>query len=87
MPDGLAQPVTEVAPNLVELLRWIAERPRTYGDTMEAWRTSCPKLPAWEDAVDHELVRVEPIASGRQHQAAVLLTPRGELFMRQKASA
>jgi hypothetical protein len=41
-----------------QLLEWIAERPRTYAETMEAWKTSCPRLSVWEDAVDEGLVRV-----------------------------
>jgi hypothetical protein len=46
------------APTL-ELLAWIAERPRGYAETMEAWRSSCPRLTVWEDAVAEGLVRVE----------------------------
>ena len=41
-----------------EFLSWIARRPRTYPETMEAWRTSCPRLSVWEDAVSDGLVRV-----------------------------
>jgi hypothetical protein len=33
-----------------QLLEWISDRPRTYAEAMEAWRTSCPKLSIWEDA-------------------------------------
>ena len=40
----------------LELLNWVAERPRTYGETMAAWRTSCPRMPIWEDARDDGLV-------------------------------
>jgi hypothetical protein len=42
-----------------QLLAWIAEGPRTYAETMEAWRTSCPRLSVWEDAVADGLVRVD----------------------------
>jgi hypothetical protein len=42
-----------------QMLEWIAERPRTYVETIEAWKTSCPRLTIWEDAVDDGLVRVE----------------------------
>jgi len=31
---------------------------------MEAWRTSCPKLPVWEDATDRGLIAME-FAQGR----------------------
>jgi hypothetical protein len=41
---------------VLDLLEWIGERPRTYAETMAAWRTSCPRLPVWEDALDHGLI-------------------------------
>src|SRR5262249_45361315 len=34
----------------LQFLAWLAERPRSYAETMEAWRTSCPRLSVWEDA-------------------------------------
>ena len=43
----------------LQMLEWLAERPRTYGETLEAWKTSCPRLTIWEDAVADGLVRVE----------------------------
>ena len=43
----------------VQLLAWVAERPRTYAETIEAWKTSCPRLAVWEDALTDDLVRVE----------------------------
>lgn len=33
-----------------DLLEWIGDRPRPYGEVMDAWRTSCPRLPVWEEA-------------------------------------
>ena len=45
------------APTL-ELLAWLAARPRTYRETMDAWRTSCPRLSVWEDALAEGLVAV-----------------------------
>jgi D-3-phosphoglycerate dehydrogenase / 2-oxoglutarate reductase len=33
-----------------DLLQWVAQRPRPYAEVMEAWRTSCPRLPVWEEA-------------------------------------
>jgi len=66
-----------VAANLGQFLGWVAARPRRYGETMEAWRTSCPRLSAWEDAVEAGLVRVAA-ESGQGYAAArVELTERG----------
>ena len=49
-------------PLMLDLLDWLAASPRPYAEVMEVWRTSCPRLPVWEDAVDAGLVirRVAP---------------------------
>ena len=62
---------------LLQFLAWVAARPRTYGETMDAWRTSCPRLSIWEDALQESLVRVEA-AKGAQATTRVLLTPAGQ---------
>ena len=41
---------------VLDLIEWVAAQPRTYSETIDAWRTSCPRLPVWEDAVDHGFV-------------------------------
>src|SRR5947209_7506999 len=58
----------------VQFLDWIGEAPRTYGEVMDAWRTSCPRLSIWEDAVIESLVRLD---EGRGRQRLVVLTDRG----------
>lgn len=44
--------VMEEAPSLtmIQFLQWSADRPRRREDVMEAWRSSCPRFPVWEDA-------------------------------------
>jgi len=50
---------------VVDLLEWLATRERTYQEVMDAWRTSCPKLPVWEEANDRGLVRAKKsVAAG-----------------------
>jgi hypothetical protein len=44
----------------VQLLEWIQRQPRTYADTLEAWRTSCPRLSIWEDACIDGLIETAP---------------------------
>jgi hypothetical protein len=56
-----------------DLLAWLAKGEREYGEVMDAWRTSCPRLPVWEDANDLGLVTVER-ANGR---SVVRITPAG----------
>jgi hypothetical protein len=73
-----------ITPLIVDLLEWLAAEPRDYAEVMDGWRTSCPRLTVWEDAVDQGLVRrlfvpgggavVEVTADGRR-----LLTDKGRL--------
>ncbi len=35
---------------VLDLLEWIGATPRPYAEVIEAWRTSCPRLPVWEEA-------------------------------------
>lgn len=41
-----------IEPLVADLVEWIAREPRPYQDVMDVWRTSCPRLTVWEDAVD-----------------------------------
>ena len=41
-----------------ELLAWVAERPRTYAEIVDAWTSNCPRHPAWDDAASDGLVEV-----------------------------
>ncbi len=66
---------------MIQFLAWVADRPRSYADVMEAWRSSCPRLSVWEDAVIDGLIRLEN--GGRR---AVSLTPRGRAAL-EKAKA
>ena len=36
----------------IQFLEWLSARPRTYGDAMDAWRTSCPRLSLGRCAID-----------------------------------
>jgi hypothetical protein len=65
----------------VQFLAWTARAPRTYADTMAAWRTSCPRLPVWEDALDGGLVRLEPVPGAAMAESAVVLTSRGRALL------
>lgn len=65
---------------VLDFLEWVAAAPRRYQDVMRAWRTTCPRLTIWEDALDAGLVRIEHdhIAvtdSGRRLLAARAATP------------
>lgn len=40
-------------PLILDLVEWVARDERSHADLMEIWRTSCPRLTVWEDAVEH----------------------------------
>jgi hypothetical protein len=46
---------------ILDFLDWLTVRDRTYEEVMDAWRTSCPRLPVWEDANDRGLIAREEI--------------------------
>jgi hypothetical protein len=60
-----------------DLLVWIEHAPRTYSETMDAWRSTCPQLAIWEDALADGLVRVEANKGTAQSPSTVVLTTRG----------
>jgi len=67
-----------LTPLTLDFLAWLARGPRPYGEVMEAWRTSCPRLTVWEDALDRGLVA----RSRRDGAAAVIeLTGRGRALL------
>ena len=65
---------------MVQFLIWVADRPRTREQAVEAWH-SCPHISVWEDAVVEGLVRTEN--DGRR---TIVLTSRGRLLL-EKAKA
>jgi hypothetical protein len=40
----------------LDLLEWLANGDRSYEEVMDAWRTSCPRFPVWEEANERRLV-------------------------------
>jgi hypothetical protein len=68
-------------PLLLDLLEWVAKETRSYADVMEAWRTSCPRLPVWEEAIDRGFLQ-RTMIDGRN--ATIVLTEAGRRFLRDK---
>jgi hypothetical protein len=64
---------------VLDLVEWVARQPRSYAQTMDAWRTSCPRLPVWEDAVDRGFVVRETATDG---ETLVKATASGVGFLR-----
>ncbi|HEY2707406.1 MAG TPA: hypothetical protein VGI95_05075 [Caulobacteraceae bacterium] len=74
-PDPIRNPL------ILDMLAWLAREPRPYAEVMEVWRTSCPRLTIWEDAVDGGLVVRRPGLPG----PIVALTSLGERALRDAA--
>jgi hypothetical protein len=71
--------VTQTVEALVlDLLEWLLRRERSYEETIDAWRTSCPRLPVWEDANELGFVGVDT-SNGRP---TVRVTAAGLTFLR-----
>jgi ketosteroid isomerase-like protein len=49
---------------IVDLLEWIGPNTRPYAEVLEAWGTSCPRLPAWEDANDRGFIARHRVPGG-----------------------
>jgi len=43
-------------PLVMDLVAFVAKQPRQYDEVIDAWRTSCPRLTVWEDAIDRGLI-------------------------------
>lgn len=59
---------------ILDLLESLAPKARAYSEVMDAWRTSCPRLPVWEEASDRGFIRVRGslvalTPTGREHLA------------------
>lgn len=63
------------------MLEWLSRAPRTYAEVMDAWRTSCPRLSIWEDALAEGWVEV--IAS--DGRSMVRLTGTGHALLAEKS--
>lgn len=66
-----------VEPLIADLLEWLAKEPRSYSEVMEVWRTSCPRLPVWEEANDRGYVTRQ----WRNGLSLVTVTPAGREFL------
>jgi hypothetical protein len=68
-----------IEPLIFDLVEWVSKAPRTHAEVMNTWRTSCPRLTVWEDAVDRGLVE--------RKNAAVVVTARGRKFLAARRQA
>ena len=70
--------MSDTVENLIlDLLEWLGRKERTYKETMDAWRTSCPRLQVCEDANERGLLETASDHAG----LLVRVTPAGFAFL------
>lgn len=69
---------------VLDLVEWIGETPKPYEEVMDAWRTSCPRLQIWEDAVDYGLIVHQ---FRKPDGATVRVTEKGLRFLAENGRA
>ena len=67
----------------LQFLAWVDARSRSYRETIEAWRTSCPRLTIWEDCRDAGLVAIRQQPDGGMAGNTVELTAAGRAHLAQ----
>jgi hypothetical protein len=83
-PSGVgASPDAIVQPLILDFLHWLDAGPRPYAEVMDVWRTSCPRLTVWEDAVDGGLIERRRDAGA----PIVVLTVKGRRALRSAAAS
>jgi hypothetical protein len=70
---------------MLDLLEWIGSSPRPYAEVLEAWRTSCPSLPVWEEANDRGFI-AHHHSSGRGALVSVSATGAEHLRKQRQTS-
>lgn len=60
----------------IQLLEWIDTGNHSYGEAIDVWKTSCPRLSIWEDACIEGLVDCKA-----GHAGTVYLTEKGKRFL------
>ena len=69
---------------VLDLLEWLDPSPRPYAEVMDAWRTSCPRLPVWEEANDRGFVERQRVA---ESGGFVAISSKGRAHLRQHRSS
>jgi hypothetical protein len=68
-----------VEPLILDLLEWIGPRARAYAEVIDAWRTSCPRLPVWEEVNERGFIERRHVEDAG---ALVYVTQSGRAFLK-----
>ncbi len=71
---------------ILDLLEWIGPGERRYDEVIGAWRTSCPRLPVWEEANDRGFIE-HHVEAGTTTRVSVSKKGRGHLQRERGSSA
>lgn len=74
---------SDIEPLVFDLVEWVAHTSRSHAEVMETWRTSCPRLTVWEEALERGLLERKSSDRG----AIVVVTARGRDFLKRAAPA
>ena len=66
---------------ILDLLEWIGPKTRPYREVMEAWRTSCPRLPVWEEANERGFIEYH---HSQGSEAVVSVSAVGAKFLAER---
>jgi hypothetical protein len=69
---------------VLDLLEWIGPHPRPYAEVLDAWCTSCPRLPVWETANERGFVAHQHL---ERVGATVSVTPDGLAWLSRNGRA
>ena len=74
MPDVI-DPV--IRPLVNDLLTSLSRQDQPYEEMMKAWRTSCPRLPVWEEVNDRGFV----VRDNRDGERIIRITKHGTEYL------
>jgi hypothetical protein len=74
----MADPVEAL---ILDLLEWIGPNARPYREVIDAWRTSCPRLPVWEEANDRGFIEHH---HGQSSEEMISVSAAGAAFLAER---
>jgi hypothetical protein len=66
---------------ILDLLEFIGPKARPYREVIEAWRTSCPRLPVWEEANERGFIEHR---HAQRSEAVVSVSALGAKFLAER---
>jgi len=74
-----------IDPLVFDFVEWVSKQPRPHAEVIDAWRTSCPRLTVWEEAMDRGYVARRSVEGQGMIKAMIEVTASGTQFLREHA--